>query len=244
MMSEIKDAVDRGFFWLGQQKPYEMKEISHFYLACNLWKKDNQCLNLLNDYLRSPQEQNIRDIARAMSSASVAGIKPADSAIWIEEQQNQDGSWGESDVYDTTYALTAIANVGKYNPSGCMWLLENFTPKWEHPGTVALIITALASQGKTGNSGIYNNFINQKAQWLRENEECEGGWKYIATTTIVIDALISAENPDSIHNAVKWILEKQNPDGSWGKGEKKKNTTAMVLACFAKIKENSREQSL
>ncbi len=232
-MSEIKDAADRGFLWLELQKPYDLKEISRFTLVYTLWDRENKWLDLLKESLQNFQGKNVRDIARTLFSASTTGISPTNIVTWVEEQQNEDGSWGEKDVYDTTYSLTALANTGRSNPTGCKWLINNFSPKWEHPGTVSLIITSLVKQG---NTGTYDAFINQKVQWLLDNEEVEGGWKYIATTTIVIDALISAGHPEATYNAVKWILKNQNPDGSWGKEGKSKNTTAMVLACFAGVR--------
>ncbi|MBP2030202.1 squalene cyclase [Methanohalophilus levihalophilus] len=235
IVTEIEDAAKKGFIWLEQQHPDDLKEISRFSLAYTLWKKENKWIDFLNNVLQEPLKQNVRDIARVLTSASIAGTKFSESEIWIKEQQNQNGSWGTDDIYDTAYALTALANAGYYNPIGCNWLLDNFSSGWEHPGTISLIITALVKQGKTGNTNIYNDFISQRVQWLLDNEDVKGGWKYIATTTIVIDALINSGHNDAINPSAEWLVGRQNPDGSWGKGEKRKNTTAMVLACFAKI---------
>ncbi|MDK2892350.1 prenyltransferase/squalene oxidase repeat-containing protein [Methanohalophilus sp.] len=244
MTSGIKVAVDRGFFWLDQQQPAELKEISRFYLVYNLWNRDEHRTNCLKESLQDIQSYSIRDISRAISSGIVERQNLSDLVLQIKEQQNQDGYWGNKDIYDTIYSLTALANIGHYNPTGCNWILNNFSSEWKYPGTVSLIITALIKQGKAGNTDIYDTFINREVQWLLDNKTSEGGWKYIATTTIVIDALIDAGHPDAVNDATKWLLSTQNSDGSWGKGEKKNNTTAMVLACFSRLTEFSEEQFL
>jgi squalene cyclase len=74
---------------------------------------------------------------------------------------------------------------------------------------------------------------------LRDCEETGGGWKYLATTSIVIDALDEVSRTDLTSGAVKWLLTKQNPDGSWGRGEKMVNTTAMALASLKGKREHA-----
>lgn len=232
-MDDIKRAVEMGFSWLDQQHPCIFKEKSRFLLAYLLWNRDNPCKDVLINELQKSLGKDIRDISRTASVLAVSGIIIPENLRKIKEKQNCDGSWGEQDVYDTTYALIALADMAIYEPDGCTWLVNNFSPDWEQPGTVSLIITALIKQDKSQKTGNYSDFIDQKAQWLCDNEENGGGWKYIATTTIVIDALINAGHNDDVCEAINWLVGKQNSDGSWGKDGKMNNTTAMVLACLA-----------
>ncbi|MDL5503296.1 MAG: hypothetical protein QSU88_08770, partial [Candidatus Methanoperedens sp.] len=94
---------------------------------------------------------------------------------------------------------------------GCNWIVSNYSPKWEHPGTTSLIITALSIQDKEK----YRDFIKDRASWLLSKRE-GGGWTYIATSNLVIQALIvSGVEDEDIAPSIKWLLGKQQENGSW-----------------------------
>lgn len=97
------------------------------------------------------------------------------------------GSW-DRNVYDTTYSLIALADMGIHDPEGCRWLFDNYGPEWEHPGTTALVIMALVKQGATQDE--YRDLIDGRARWLLEKRGPDGGWKNIATSNIVMQSLL------------------------------------------------------
>ncbi len=76
-------------------------------------------------------------------------------------------------------------------------------------GTTSLIIMALLKQNKTK----YGEFIKNRSSWLLSKRQ-SGGWTYIATSNLAIQALMLAGEAD-ITPSIKWLLGKQN-NGNWG----------------------------
>ena len=126
-------------------------------------------------------------------------------------RNSSDGdNWNNSEI-DTAYALMALGECRIKNENGCNWLVSNYGKKWEHPGTTSLIITALSRQDNEK----YRDFIKDRAKWLLSKRE-DSGWTYIATSNLVIQALILAGVEDEdIAPSIKWLLGKQQENGSW-----------------------------
>jgi hypothetical protein len=124
---------------------------------------------------------------------------------------------------------TYIADLGLFNPEGCQWLIENYGEKWEHPGTTALVITALMKQDRLGNTNDYDMFIEEKTRWIISRKEVNNSWKTPATTNLVIQSLMLAGHRDEVTESVKWILDQMNDNGSWGKENGDINTTSLSL---------------
>ena len=152
-------------------------------------------------------ETPLLDTARACSALAVCGIIHSDTINWILERQ-EDGNWNNNEI-DTSYALIALGDAGIKNEPGCEWLWRNYGTKWEHAGTTSLIITALLKQNRTK----YGEFIKDRSGWLLSKRQ-SGGWTYIATSNLAIQALILAEEAD-IALSIQWLLEKQD-NGNWG----------------------------
>jgi hypothetical protein len=154
-------------------------------------------------------ETPINDTARACIALSGYGIIQSESIHWIQKEQKDD-NWNNNEI-DTSYALIALGDRGIKNENGCQWLVSNYGKKWEHPGTTSLIITALAKQNKTR----YVDFIEDRANWLISKRE-GGGWTYIATSNLVIQAqLLSELGEQEIAPSIAWLLGKQEDNGSW-----------------------------
>ena len=145
------------------------------------------------------------DTSRACSALAWTGNIQSAALEWILTQQTN-GSWNNSEI-DTAYALIALGDSGIANEAGCQWLARNYGKKWEHVGTTSLIITALIKQ----DGDRYRQFINDRAGWIL-SKRSSGGWIYMATSNLAIQALISAGIKD-MGVSIKWLLEQQN---NWG----------------------------
>lgn len=83
--------------------------------------------------------------------------------------RKRENSWNR-DVYDTAYALAALADMGTQDKDGCNWLSENYCPAWEQVGTTSLIITALKKQDNLAKTRTFETFIQEKARWILQKE--------------------------------------------------------------------------
>ncbi len=209
----IVTASSRGLAWLKEQEPQTVKDLSRSIQALSLW---DEPVSILIGKLISMKkdgywetETPINDTARAYIALSGCRKIQLDIIHWIQKEQEND-NWNNNEI-DTAYALIALADCGIKNETGCQWLVHNYGEKWEHPGTTSLIITALSKQDKTR----YGDFISDRAEWLISKRENDG-WKYIATSNLVIQALIfSGIKEQEIAPSIAWILGKQEDNGSW-----------------------------
>jgi hypothetical protein len=76
-------------------------------------------------------------------------------------------------------------------------------------GTTALIITALLKQNMTK----YEEFVKDRSSWLLSKRQ-SGGWTYIATSNLAIQALLLTGEEDIVPS-IQWLLGKQDND-NWG----------------------------
>jgi len=213
MVTGIGNTASRGLEWLNVQQPGTIKDISRSIQALTLWNKTasslvEKLLSLKKDgYWET--ETPINDTARACIALCGCGKMQPGIIRWIQEQQRSD-NWNDSEI-DTAYALMALGDCGVKNEPGCKWLVGNYGPEWEHPGTTSLIITALIKQDREK----YRDFIKERAGWLLSKRE-DGGWTYIATSNLVIQALILAGTDEKdISPSIEWLIGKQQENGSW-----------------------------
>nr|WP_321496516.1 prenyltransferase/squalene oxidase repeat-containing protein [uncultured Methanolobus sp.] len=223
---------EASFKWLYSQEITKVKDLARVVQASHLWNEKNDFKEQLIG-LRTGDcwNNDLRDTSRAASVLALSGTVISEAGKWILEQMDKNGSWNE-DVYDSTYALAALADLEFFNPEGCRWLIDNYGEKgdkWEHPGTTALIITALIKQGKTGNTDEFDEFIEEKARWIISRKEKNNSWKTPATTNLVIQSLMLAGYKDEVSGSVEWILKLMNENGSWGKNGGDINTTSLSL---------------
>ena len=220
--------IKNTFKWLDSCHPGSVKELSRLVTAHALWDvPDHYAARLMRMKKDSNWNGSVRDTARACSALAGIGMVFPGSVDWLLDRQH-DGAWND-DVYDTTYVLTALAAMGEVNEDGCKWLVENYGPDWEHVGTTSLVITALIKQEALTGTDRYRDFINERAQWVLSRRGWDGGWKFISTSNIVIQALVLAGFKDELGLSVRWLLGKLKDNGSWGKDEGDIIATSMSL---------------
>ncbi len=224
---------ERSFAWLFSQEVAQVKELSRALMACQLWGQSKDMVpRLIRLKGDGSWNGSLRDTARAASALSGAGMMFPDVREWMLSKQNNNGAWND-DVYDTTYALTALADMGVANKEACQWLLDNYGSAWEHPGTTSLIIQSLILQSKLMDIPGATQFIHNRAEWLLSKRASEGAWENIATSNIVMHALMLAGYGSELKSAEQWILSKMNTNGSWGAKEGDITATALTLMTIA-----------
>lgn len=253
---DLPRAYTLGFSWLASQfsktDTFSAKELSHLILLY-FEKKEMENAALFLASLLSLQKpdgafENIRETARSTSvlftiiskkqifltpffqlenrlqlikDAEVAANK---SLFYLLSQKER---WGD-DIYDLVYILSALGDAGIFEPEFCLNLCEQDHPDWNHPGTTALIVTALQKQKnlslfQESEDALISNFIQKKIDWLvsvREN----GCWKYTATSNLILHAFILCGQKRQAFASLSWLIQSQKENGSW---EDDVNTTAL-----------------
>ncbi|AEH60157.1 conserved hypothetical protein [Methanosalsum zhilinae DSM 4017] len=217
--------------YIEKRGPNGIKELSRVVSAYCLWKEiipqeiiDKHVLDLIIDSSRC--YESIRDIARACSALIDAGIVYNSLIKRLEEGQSE-GSWN-CDVYDTSYALIALADAGVYNKEGCVWLMNNFSSEWKHTGTVSLIVTALSKQAQLGEHEKYSRFIDDHSKWILSQRNESGGWKYLATSNIALQALIYSGHCNELQSSIQW-LENQICKSNIDQDKMSTTTAALIM---------------
>ena len=150
------------------------------------------------------------------------------SERWLLARKSND-SWNE-DVYDTAYALGALADMETQDRDGCKWLYEHYCPAWEQVGTTSLIIMALKKQEILSKSKDFETFIRERAEWVLSRKRQDGGWEHISTSNLAIQALILAGFKKEVEDSVHWLVENVHKSGAWGNKEDDINATALSLS--------------
>jgi hypothetical protein len=212
---------ERALDWLGREQITSVKEASQIAKALCLWGQDARKAiewlqhTRLADHWESGNP--VRDTARACAALVECGIYCEGTVNWLEEIQSDHGSW-KDDVYDTCYALIALGIMGRQNLPGVDWLLKNFSGKWMHPGTIALINSALIQQDA---KGMAEN-IRRNSSWLLE--QCkDDNWKYMATSCLVVQSLVLDGRSGDVSGSLDWLVE------SLEESEWKVSVVALVL---------------
>jgi len=225
--TKYKDAARRGLDWLDENQPVTLKEYARSTTASYLWGRGyTRTATLIKEIHRS---QSFREICRGVSALATMGIYYPAFTHYIKTKQK---GGNLEDIYDRTYALIALADLEVSCPGECQKIIKDFDSTWEHPGTIALIIICLMKQSKlTGTD--HTDFIREKSDWLLSRMQENGGWKFIATSNLVMQALIMADRSAEIDQSIRWLLKKQNDNGSWGKNNGDITATAQSLITLA-----------
>ncbi|ADE35860.1 prenyltransferase/squalene oxidase repeat-containing protein [Methanohalophilus mahii] len=224
---KYKDAARRGLDWLDESQPVTLKEYARSTTASYHWGRGYTRTSTLIREIHRPQ--SFREICRGASALATMGIYYPAVTHYIKTKQNNGNL---EDIYDRTYALIALADLEVPCPGECQKIIKDFDSTWEHPGTIALIIICLIKQSElTGKD--YTDFIREKTDWLLSRVQENGGWKFIATSNLVLQALIMAGRSGEIDQSIRWLLKKQNDNGSWGKNNGDITATAQSLITLA-----------
>jgi hypothetical protein len=225
------------FDWLLSRDIRDVKELSRALLACQLWGVRNDLApKLIRLKLGGSWNHSLRDTSRAASALAAIGLFFPDVSKWMLSEQ-KDSSWNE-DVYDTSYALLALADMGVENRESCLWLVENYGPAWEHPGTTALILKALTVQVRLGDKSIPDNeiFVHERARWLLSRRTPKRAWESIATSNLVMQALLLAGYGRELGGTSQWLLSRMHANGSWGKSTGDVTATSLSLITLGYLK--------
>ena len=228
------------FNWLLSRNIHEVKELSRAMLACHLWDmKSDLAPGLIRLKIGGSWNHSLRDTARAASALAAIGIVYPDVSTWMLSEQ-KGNSWNE-EVYDTAYALITLADMGITNERGCSWLVDNYGPAWEHPGTTALILQALISQGRLGDNDTpdWKEFIRERAGWLLSRRTPGEAWGPIATSNLVMQALLLAGYSRQLEEAKLWLISGMSANGSWGKGTRDITATSLSLITLGYLREKN-----
>jgi len=218
---KITDFSKRALDWLGGVQITNVKEASQIAKALCLWGWDaRKAIEWLQhtrsgDYWESGNP--VRDTARACAALVECGISCEGTLNWLEEIQSDHGSWND-DVYDTCYALIVLGVMGRQNRQGVDWLLNNFPGKWMHPGTIALINSALIHQDAKGMA----DHIRRNSSWLLA--QCtDANWRYMATSCLVVQSLILDGRSGDVGDSLDWLVDRLE-ESEW-----KVSVVALVL---------------
>ncbi|MFD8658284.1 prenyltransferase/squalene oxidase repeat-containing protein [Streptomyces globisporus] len=149
-----------------------------------------------------------------------------------------------ADSDDTSAALHALDLLGKPESVDCLWDYDTglyFTcfPKERTPSTStnAHILVALADRRGQGDTRC-DEAAERVGGWLVEQQEPDGRWtdKWHASpyyaTACGAAALARLDGPRpsaALDDAIRWVLDTQHTDGSWGRWEGTGEETAYAL---------------
>ncbi|MDR2944776.1 MAG: hypothetical protein LBU81_06855 [Methanosarcinales archaeon] len=250
----ITSVADAGFSWIADRfsnmtglfSDIAVKDLTNLTLAHFYWNYPQIGFLYLQTLLLKQEENgsfgDLRETARAVSCLSNAYSYLESRAGDFDNSDllaarskavhyllEHRGRWGEN-LYDTVYILPALADAGIFEEELCLDLCRNDTSNRQHPGTTALILSALQKQKDLGRFNeaadfMIFEFISEKLKWLfsvREN----GFWKYPATSNLILQTLILCNQKHIAAESLPWLSESQKENGSW---ENDLNTTSLSL---------------
>ena len=249
----VAKTADSGFSWISTHfsnsknkfNDTAVKELSNLVLSHLYWTYPQISFLYMHMLLSKQQADgsfgDVRETSRAVSCLSTVLFNfqnhfdnndmKKSKASAISYLLTQKKMWSElDDIYNTAYVLSALADAEIFQEEICLELCKRDLPEWKHPGTTALIITALQKQKKLG---LFNEeadfmifeFISKKIDWLMSVCD-EGHWKYTASSCLVLNSLMICNQKFETKDSFLWLLNAQKENGSW---ENDLNTTALSL---------------
>ncbi|GIH69931.1 prenyltransferase/squalene oxidase repeat-containing protein [Sphaerimonospora thailandensis] len=188
-------------------------------------------------------------LGRAGIEFHVPPEMPADLAAAIGPAGTPAGAGLPPDADTTSVALYALSLLGMpYEPES-LWAFETPTHfcTWqgEEGASVSVNAHVLDAFGhfvrtRPGRAEGYAAAIGKVAAWLRERQWADGSWDdrwhaspYYATAScaLALGEFGGAESRAAVRRAVRWILDTQREDGSWGRwgGTAEETAYAMQL---------------
>ncbi|MCK4937119.1 MAG: hypothetical protein KAR85_00775 [Methanosarcinales archaeon] len=212
---KVKAFSERALDWLETAPVTSIKEASQAARALCIWGHDAGNLLKWLEHAKSGdhwrEDNPVRNTSRACTAFLECGISCRESMDWLLEMQSANGSWND-DVYDTCYCLIAMGTAGKESRTGVLWLLDNFSEDWKHPGVIALINSAMIHQYSEGIA----DTTRSNSSWLVA--QCtDGNWKYTATSCLVMQSLLLDGHSGNLERSVDWLLDRleESEDTGW-----------------------------
>ncbi|MEU7689707.1 prenyltransferase/squalene oxidase repeat-containing protein [Microbispora hainanensis] len=188
-------------------------------------------------------------LARAGIPFDVPPEMLADLRAAIQPVGTPAGAGLPPDADTTSVALYALALLGMPFEPGSLWAFRTDTHfcTWqgEEGASVSVnahVLDALGEYAKVRPeaAGRYRPDMDAIGAWLCERQQPEGWWDdrwhaspYYATVScaLALDAFGGAGCAPSVRRAVRWVLETQRADGSWGRwgGTREETAYAMQL---------------
>jgi hypothetical protein len=159
------------------------------------------------------------------------------------------GSGLPADADTSAGVLYALSILGSPRPPDLLWAYETETHfcTWHGEGgrsvsTNAHVLEAfghyLESTGGGESAGRYVVTLAKVASWLCAQQETGGSWRdrwhaspYYATfcCAVALHRFGGAESAPAVERAIRWVLETQRTDGSWGRWGGTAEETAYAL---------------
>ncbi|GAB2969739.1 hypothetical protein GCM10017788_19940 [Amycolatopsis acidiphila] len=152
------------------------------------------------------------------------------------------------DADDTSTALHALANLGVPYPLDSLWgyhVDQHFStfPDERTPSvtTNAHVLQALAAQ--PGGDRRTADAMVGLTEWLCGQQHADGSWTdkwhaspYYATVTCVVGLAACGESTAAARKAVRWVLDTQHANGSWGFWDGTREETAYAVQILLRAK--------
>lgn len=153
-----------------------------------------------------------------------------------------------ADADDTSTALHALANLGVPYPLDSLWqyqMDQHFStfPEERTPSvtTNAHVLQAFAAH--PGGERRTADAMRGLTEWLCAHQHEDGSWTdkwhaspYYATQTCVVALAACGESTAAARKAVRWVLDTQHPNGSWGFWEGTQEETAYAVQILLRAK--------
>lgn len=184
------------------------------------------------------------------------------AASYLRRTQNSEGFWEGwmGPELTTLYCIQALSRMGepansKTNQSAFSWVLSKQRPDgsfFDVPapfpraaeviattstGLTALALLSIADMDIKVEPNVSQNALN----WLKENQQAEGYWGTAENpnpfdTAMAVQALLTfkgLEVKQQVEKGVEWLLDNQQPNGSW---RDLVGATHIIIQSLAKIK--------
>ncbi|WP_456483956.1 prenyltransferase/squalene oxidase repeat-containing protein [Methanopyrus kandleri] len=180
----------------------------------------------------------------AMTPTSEWSKASEEAVRWVLDNQNEDGGWGQAWTYR---GITHSGSQTSDTAAAIMLLIHEIERRYESGGEYGELVSAV----RRGLTWLLDQQL-EDGGWSRKKEEAREGAPW-HTRAAVAALLMALEHRDllnlddsaveriksAIERGVSWLLERQNPDGSWYSGlmcqEYSADTQAYILSTLMDV---------